>query len=172
MRRKEGIAELYLSKWIILLMTLASPAVNFSGQLEDSSRPPEKSISIYTSDDDVAAFRTIGKILNSSGYDLEDSEEALMTVTTEIMDKNYGFSNLGKLAIKLVAEINMNDTITVIKLSGQYLEMQGSRPFTDEDYFKSNSVPVINSGAAGSAERSAWEYMMEIAKKYRNGKIK
>ncbi|MDP4196158.1 MAG: hypothetical protein Q8940_13965 [Bacteroidota bacterium] len=131
-----------------------------------------QTIYIFTKDDDVAAFRTIGKIFNSSGYDLEDSEEALMVVSTEIMNKEYGTFNLDKVAIKLCAEINMSDSITTIKLQGQYLDRANMRSELSEEYFTEHSNRITNTGASGSKEETAWNYMLEIANKYKNGRIK
>lgn len=131
-----------------------------------------QTIYIFTKDDDVAAFRTIGKIFNSSGYDLEDSEEALMVVSTEIMNKEYGTFNLDKVAIKMRAEINMSDSITTIKLQGQYLDKANMKSELSEEYFNEHSSRITNSGASGSKEETAWNYMLEVANKYKNGKIK
>lgn len=130
-----------------------------------------KTICIITKDDDVAAFRTMGRILNVSGYDLEDSEEALMVITTEIMNKDYGTFKLDKIALRLRAEINMTDSLTIIKLSGDYLEKGMINRELAETYFDQHSNAIAHRPASSPAEETAWSYMMEVAKKYKNGKI-
>ncbi|MCU7496529.1 MAG: hypothetical protein HF314_07780 [Ignavibacteria bacterium] len=130
-----------------------------------------RTIYIFTKDEDVAAFRTMGKILNSSGYDLEDSEEALMVITTEIMNKDYGTFNLDKIALRLRAEIDMRDSITIIKLSGSYLEKGMINQALAESYFDQHSIAIAHCSASSPAGETAWNYMMGVAQKYKNGKI-
>lgn len=130
-----------------------------------------RTIYIITKDDDVAAFRTMGRILNTSGYDLEDSEEALMVIITEIMNKDYGIFKLDKIALRLRAEINMTDSVTIIKLSGNYLDIGTINQELAESYFDQNSFAIAHGPASTPAGETAWKYMMEIAQKYKNGKI-
>lgn len=136
-----------------------------------ASPDPAKTICIITKDDDVAAFRTMGRILNTSGYDLEDSEEALMVITTEIMKKDYGTFKLDKIALRLRAEISMTDSITIIKLSGNYLPKGMVSEELEESYFEQHANEIAKSPASTPAGETAWSYMMEVAQKYRNGKI-
>lgn len=154
-------------KILLLIFSLMISAVSASPSASDSLC----TICISTSDDDVAAFRTIGKIFNSSGFDLEDSEEALMIVTTEIMKKSWGIINPVKLALRLKAEISMTDSLTFIRLSGRYLEPVNQKAETEE-YFEKYSDSIASAYPAASAGGAAWNYMMQIAGKYKNGKIR
>lgn len=154
--------KFFLTCCVLLILTFDS----FSGGPDTA-----KAIYIFTKDEDVAAFRTMGKILNSSGYDLEDSEEALMVITTEIMNKDYGTFKLDKIAVQLRAEINMTDSITIVKLSGNYLEKGMINRELAESYFDQHSAAIANNPASSPAGDTAWRYMMEVAQKYKNGKI-
>ncbi|MGE5351423.1 MAG: hypothetical protein ACM3P0_05015 [Acidobacteriota bacterium] len=153
----------YLLAWCVLLL------LTFDSFPE--SPDTAKTICIITKDDDVAAFRTIGRILNGSGYDLEDSEEALMVITTEIMNKDFGTFHLDKIALRLRAEITMTDSITIIKLSGDYLEKGMINRELAEEYFDQHSIAIAHRPASSPAEETAWSYMMDVAEKYKNGKI-
>ncbi|MGE5498582.1 MAG: hypothetical protein ACM3Q2_10945 [Syntrophothermus sp.] len=154
-------------KNLLLSFFLLTSAVSASPSVSDTLC----TICISTNDDDVAAFRTIGKILNSSGFDLEDSEEALMVVTTEIMKRGWGLINPIKLALRLKAEISMTDSLTFIRLSGRYLEPVNQKA-EEEEYFERYSDTIANAYPAASAGEAAWNYMMQIAGKYKNGKIR
>lgn len=133
-------------------------------------RDSTSAIYIVTHDNEVEAFRTMGRILISEGYDLEDFEEALLILPTKVRLKEYGAFNLGKLALRFQAEVLVPDTITVIKLTGKFLENVTHELSSRE--FDENALNIGSDGAWGSGRKSAWNYMMEIAKRYKNGAIK
>lgn len=166
------MGEIMKTIMLCLLLVIISISDAFAISLAAISSDTSKTIYIITHDDGVAAFRTVGKLFNSAGYDLEDSEEALMIVSTEVMNKDYGLFNLSKLAIKLKAEINMLDSLTIIKLSGQFLDKRNDGTEAFETYFNKYSDVITSSNISGSAGKSAWDYMMEIAHRYKNGIIK
>ena len=118
--------------------------------------PDANRIIITTLDKPETAFKNIARIFVASDYEIESSDINLGLVTTKLTKKSYGFLGAGSLNLKLTAQIDECDSSTCISLFGKF----------DQD------MQIENGGMGGSPKKSAWNFMNEIAEKYKGGKLK
>lgn len=143
---------------LLLLFCYFCPSILISQDTNDNSKlfsePQDDAnlILIYTSENPEQAYKTLGRHFYKSGYEFDLRDETLLLYSTRFKEKSYGLLGMGKLEIKLFAEIEQQDSLTVIKLTGKYCD----------------NCWISNAGMSGSIIKSSWEFLNEFAVEYPN----
>ena len=87
---------------------------------EQKSNAPEGSntIIVTTTDDATTAFRNIGRLLTSEGFEIQTSDINLMQLTTKHKKETYGFLGGKKYYLALIVQIDEIDKKAIITIKG------------------------------------------------------
>lgn len=108
-------------------------------------------IVITTKEKEDDAFKTMGRLMFNSGYEIDSRDEILGILTSKFVKKSYGFLGMGTLTMQILAQIDKDDSLTYIKITGRY--------DNTEKY-------ISNRGLGGSPAKSSWEFLNDLVSKY------
>jgi hypothetical protein len=123
----------------------ATTSANVSQPMDDCN-----TVLIYTNEKPDAAYKTLGRLFFKEGYEFEQKDPDLLVMSTRFTSKKYGLFGMGELYIKLSAQLDEKDSLTIIKMVG----------FTGKD------DRVSNRGMSGSPAKSAWNILNDFCLSY------
>jgi hypothetical protein len=123
-------------------------------------------ILVYTNEKPEEAFKTIGKLLFNDGYELEMRDDILQIITTKFVKKSYGFLGMGSLEMRIFAQIESNDTLTYVRITGKYGSKEIDNVSLGVKYFGETGTWIHNFGMSGSLGKSSWNILNEFALTY------
>lgn len=129
-----------------------------SGAMEGTAGKPDRVV-VATKDAPAEAYRKAARSLLEKGYAIAQSDETLLTFTTEYRRAKRGVGLLNApLHVKVSISIS-GDTVGVVTYRGLFR----SSSIGDDEF------PVVMRGMAGSPAMNAWDELIHAAEAYPGG---
>lgn len=123
--------------------------------------PPRTNvIYIVTDDSPEEGFRKIGRLLQTSGFGINSSDETLGSITSTVRTLSQGFTGMIEPVEMQIFATVMSESPTRIQLRGQW-SLAGENDYTN--------ISLL--GQENSPYRRAWDEMYEVAEGYEGASL-
>ena len=174
-KQMKGLA---MKTFFIILLSFWAVSCGPSYKLINTAPPGVTTITIKTSDKAQDAYIVFSKILLKDNFELTQNDPSLLMIITKPTSKSYGMGGMGKIIVKILAEVEQKDNFAIITVKGWFLDystysaVYTSSGLSESDFdFDRNGTPIENSGMSGSSLKDSWQLMQSIAEKYPNATI-
>lgn len=101
-KQMKGLA---MKTFFIILLSFLAISCGTSYKLINTAPPGVATITIKTSDNAQDAYKTFSKILLRDNFELTQNDPSLLMITTKPAAKSYGMGGMGKMIVKISAEV-------------------------------------------------------------------